>query len=156
MEQLYENHRRVIKEKGILSGCRLAFPGVWCWLPGSTICKDNFVVMRNQNNDSSPHPRPLSKVERGVVTVETGIPSNLLTNARQLRKNQTKAERVLWQAIRNRKLNNWKFRRQHPISEGFILDFYCVEIIAFTNNPPLPILPSPPWRGVRGEEKKRR
>jgi len=90
----------------------------------------------------SPHPRPLSKVERGdseplppssvergagVVTVETGLPPELLKNARRLRKNQTEAEHIMWKALRNRKLNNWKFRRQHPISEGFILDFYCVE-----------------------------
>jgi len=68
-------------------------------------------------------------VERGdrAVTVETGIPSELLRNARRLRKNQTDAERVMWEALRNRKLNNWKFRRQHPISKGFILDFYCAE-----------------------------
>ena len=88
----------------------------------------------------SPHPRPLSKVERGdsehpssvergagVVTVETGLPPELLKNARRLRKNQTEAEHIMWKALRNRKLNNWKFRRQHPISEGFILDFYCAE-----------------------------
>jgi len=76
-----------------------------------------------------PHPRPLSKVERGegAVTVETGIPLQLLRDARRLRKNQTDAERLMWKALRNRKLNDWKFRRQHPISEGFILDFYCAE-----------------------------
>jgi very-short-patch-repair endonuclease len=61
------------------------------------------------------------------VTVETGVPSELLKNARSLRKNQTAAERLIWNAIRNRKLNNWKFRRQHPIADGFILDFYCAE-----------------------------
>ena len=82
-----------------------------------------------QDDHASPHPRPLSKVERGAgaVTVETGVPTELLKNARRLRKNQTDAEHIMWQALRNRKLNNWKFRRQHPISEGFILDFYCAE-----------------------------
>jgi very-short-patch-repair endonuclease len=92
-------------------------------------------------DDDFPHPRPLSKVERGdseplhpssveragIVTVETGLPSELLRDARRLRKNQPEAEHIMWKALRNRKLNNWKFRRQHPISEGFILDFYCVE-----------------------------
>ena len=38
----------------------------------------------------------------------------------------TYAEKVLWQQLRNRKLNNLKFRRQHPVSI-FILDFYCHE-----------------------------
>ena len=34
---------------------------------------------------------------------------------------------MLWEEIRNRKLNGLKFRRQYPVS-GFILDFYCAEI----------------------------
>ena len=47
--------------------------------------------------------------------------------ARELRKNQTEAERVLWQRLRNKQLNGLKFRRQCPIS-GFIADFYCFEL----------------------------
>jgi very-short-patch-repair endonuclease len=61
-----------------------------------------------------------------AATVVSGIPTSLLENARKLRKNQTPAERLLWHALRNRKLHRWKFRRQHPLS-GFILDFYCAE-----------------------------
>ena len=34
-------------------------------------------------------------------------------NARYLREFKTKAEDKLWQNLRNRKLNNLKFRRQH-------------------------------------------
>jgi predicted helicase len=60
-------------------------------------------------------------------TVEVHIPPQLLENARGLRKNQTEAEEMLWQLLRGRKLNNLKFRRQHPLSAGFILDFYCAE-----------------------------
>jgi very-short-patch-repair endonuclease len=44
--------------------------------------------------------------------------------ARQLRKQLTPAEALLWEAIRNRQLNGLKFRRQHPVGR-FILDFYC-------------------------------
>jgi len=47
--------------------------------------------------------------------------------ARQLRKEQTKAEKIVWEQIRNRKFRGLKFRRQHVI-EGFVLDFYCPEI----------------------------
>ncbi len=61
-------------------------------------------------------------------TVETGLPKELLAFARELRKNQTEVEDTLWQLLRNRKLGGFKFRRQHPISEGFILDFYCAEV----------------------------
>jgi adenine-specific DNA-methyltransferase len=46
--------------------------------------------------------------------------------ARALRKNMTDAERILWRALRNRQLDGWKFRRQHPIGM-FIVDFECVE-----------------------------
>ena len=46
--------------------------------------------------------------------------------ARELRKESTEAEQVLWQCLRNRKFLNKKFRRQHVFC-GFILDFYCSE-----------------------------
>ena len=46
--------------------------------------------------------------------------------AKQLRKDQTKAEEQLWQLLRNRKANGSKFRRQHTIGP-FIVDFYCHE-----------------------------
>jgi len=45
--------------------------------------------------------------------------------AREQRRNPTRAEKALWQALRRRALGV-KFRRQHPIGE-FVLDFYCEE-----------------------------
>jgi len=51
--------------------------------------------------------------------------SMLLDKAQEMRKEPTKAEEALWQAIRNRKLEG-KFRRQHPI-DTFIVDFVCLE-----------------------------
>lgn len=45
--------------------------------------------------------------------------------ARELRRNQTPEEQVLWRALRNRFLNV-KFRRQWPIG-GYIVDFVCFE-----------------------------
>ena len=38
----------------------------------------------------------------------------------------TPAEQKLWQHLRNRRLFELKFRRQHPVGR-FILDFYCYE-----------------------------
>ena len=38
----------------------------------------------------------------------------------------TDAERRLWFLIRNRQINDCKFRRQHPIGP-FIADFACIE-----------------------------
>jgi 5-methyltetrahydrofolate--homocysteine methyltransferase len=46
-----------------------------------------------------------------------------LAFAREQRREPSKAERLLWNALRNGKLG-FKFRRQHPI-DLFILDFYC-------------------------------
>ena len=46
--------------------------------------------------------------------------------ARKLRAAQTSAEARLWQALRNRKLVRWKFRRQHPI-DRYIVDFVTLD-----------------------------
>ncbi|MGH1589951.1 endonuclease domain-containing protein [Methylobacterium phyllosphaerae] len=43
-----------------------------------------------------------------------------------LRRTQTSAEAKLWRVLRNRALNGWKFRWQHPI-DRFIVDFACIE-----------------------------
>jgi very-short-patch-repair endonuclease len=44
--------------------------------------------------------------------------------ARRLRVNQTDAETVLWNRIRNRQIDEHKFVRQEPIA-GYICDFVC-------------------------------
>jgi very-short-patch-repair endonuclease len=46
--------------------------------------------------------------------------------ARRLRVNQTDAETVLWNRIRNRQIDGCKFARQVPII-GYICDFACRE-----------------------------
>jgi len=46
--------------------------------------------------------------------------------ARQFRKQPTKSEALLWEALRNRQLEARKFRRQHPIGP-FVVDFLCSE-----------------------------
>jgi very-short-patch-repair endonuclease len=46
--------------------------------------------------------------------------------SRQNRQGATKAEEVLWAHLRNGKMHEVKFRRQHPISD-FIADFYSYE-----------------------------
>ncbi len=50
--------------------------------------------------------------------------AGILKLAGELRKNQTPAEKALWQALRKRNLRGHKFRRQHPVGH-FIVDFYC-------------------------------
>ena len=56
--------------------------------------------------------------------------------ARNLRKNPTSSEELLWPILRRRNLLGYKFLRQHPIFysirnswvEFFIADFYCSEL----------------------------
>jgi len=45
-------------------------------------------------------------------------------NAKQLRKNLTETEGILWSHLSKKKMKNLRFRRQHPIA-SFIVDFYC-------------------------------
>lgn len=60
-------------------------------------------------------------------------PKDIIALARELRKEQTPAEALLWEKLRNRKLEGLKFDRQFPIafpvfnhsSKFFIADFYC-------------------------------
>lgn len=54
------------------------------------------------------------------------IPDVLLERARELRRQQTPVEAILWDCLRNRQLEGAKFRRQHNI-ESYIADFYCHE-----------------------------
>ncbi len=48
------------------------------------------------------------------------------TQARNLRKNLTEAEQVLWQQLRFRQVLGVKFRRQHPVGP-YICDFVCLQ-----------------------------
>jgi very-short-patch-repair endonuclease len=46
--------------------------------------------------------------------------------AREFRRVQTDAERVIWRELRSRRFAGLKFRRQHPIGP-FVVDFSCPE-----------------------------
>jgi len=57
------------------------------------------------------------------------------STCKELRKNCTPAEKVLWERIRNRKLYDLKFIRQYPFvfhfdnqNRFFVADFYCAEM----------------------------
>jgi very-short-patch-repair endonuclease len=55
----------------------------------------------------------------------SALPSAVV-NARNLRKQSTPSEAKLWEALRNRRLKGYKFRRQYPVGR-WIVDFYCLE-----------------------------
>ncbi|WLT40718.1 DUF559 domain-containing protein (plasmid) [Synechocystis sp. B12] len=79
----------------------------------------------------NPSPRP-SPTGEGVLAEgisdlagkQRQVPPELLRRAKELRQNQTPAEKILWECLRDRRLGNAKFRRQHNI-DRFIADFYC-------------------------------
>lgn len=52
--------------------------------------------------------------------------SFLIEKSRELRTNQTDAERFLWSKIRNKQLGH-RFNRQHVFDSKYIVDFYCAE-----------------------------
>ncbi len=52
---------------------------------------------------------------------------DLKVKARELRKNSTLSEILLWQEIKERKLLGYQFHRQVPMLD-FIVDFYCHEL----------------------------
>lgn len=54
------------------------------------------------------------------------MPIILTDTARELRRNMTDAERVLWNRLKARRLDGLKFRRQEQIGR-FIVDFICFE-----------------------------
>lgn len=59
---------------------------------------------------------------RKPQTVEGVADKGKLAFAREQRKEPTRGEEILWQALRGKKLGV-RFRRQHPL-EDFVLDFY--------------------------------
>ena len=54
------------------------------------------------------------------------LPEDIRVWAREMRGRMTDAEALLWESLRNRRIGDAKFRRQHPVGR-YILDFYCVE-----------------------------
>jgi very-short-patch-repair endonuclease len=50
----------------------------------------------------------------------------MLRFARDLRKNATDAERLLWSRLRRQQMDSFKFRRQHSVGP-YICDFACLE-----------------------------
>ena len=56
-----------------------------------------------------------------------GETANLKPHARDMRKNQTEAEKILWHHLSHSQVNGYRFRRQHPMGGRYIVDFICLE-----------------------------
>jgi very-short-patch-repair endonuclease len=66
----------------------------------------------------------ISKSREYLLYLDAG--KGIFEKAHALRQSMTKAEKVLWNELKNRKFLGLKFRRQHPIHQ-FIGDFNCHE-----------------------------
>jgi len=53
---------------------------------------------------------------------------SLVERSRELRRQETSAEKQFWEIVRGKKLLGYKFTRQKPIL-GYIVDFYCAELL---------------------------
>ncbi len=90
--------------------------------------KENDVSAKN---DLTPGPSPKergndSSQDYRYLTNNLDEWKYLVEFAKANRENSTKEEEIVWQALRNRLLDGFKFRRQHPIA-GYIPDFVCLE-----------------------------
>jgi len=57
------------------------------------------------------------------LVVPPEIRRRMVEVAREFRKEPTKSEAILWEALRGKKLDGIKFRRQQPVGY-FVVDFY--------------------------------
>jgi len=104
-----------------LVDCMVALPSQLFYSTQIPVCL--WFIARDKRGQPSPPP-PLPKGEghyRGGFDF-----SGLVQAARILRKQQTPAEGLLWELLRDRRFMNLKFRRQHQIG-GYVVDFYCDE-----------------------------
>lgn len=79
----------------------------------------NSVLGKNQSLSS-----PLRGEDKGEGDKHSST-LDLLSFAKDMRKNPTEAEKTLWYALKNQQLG-YKFRRQHQIG-NYIVDFVCLE-----------------------------
>jgi very-short-patch-repair endonuclease len=58
------------------------------------------------------------------IVIGQKVSRELQERARELRRNMTPAEKMLWEQVRHNRLNGLQFRRQQIIG-SYIVDFYC-------------------------------
>ena len=99
---------------------------VWTWKTVVAQVAAIHAIVQSDKLALTPNPSPK---ERGEVMYSQKKYNKeyIIKLAKDLRKNQTESEGIVWELLRNRQFNNLKFRRQHPIWR-YIADFYCDEL----------------------------
>ncbi len=57
-----------------------------------------------------------------------GYRNRLKKYARENRKNPTKSAMRIWEILKNKQINGYRFIQEKPLNE-FIADFYCAELL---------------------------
>ncbi|MEQ9553343.1 endonuclease domain-containing protein [Coleofasciculus sp. G3-WIS-01] len=73
---------------------------------------------------NNPTPQQTPKELTNNIVIGQKVTSVKLQLAKELRRQMTQEETILWQKLRANRLNGLHFRRQQII-DGFIADFYC-------------------------------
>ncbi len=100
----------------------LTAKGVYGIFPANTVNDDDIEV-------SPLTPEGGTPTKLNKQSWETANPSmylKLKERAKEMRNKPTEAEKMLWNVLSNKGIDNYKFRRQHIIGE-FIVDFVCLE-----------------------------
>ena len=97
----------------------------WVYTPSSPS------LLHKMGADLTPSPSPLERgtqdlTSYGYINSTVDEWRKTLEFAKQNRKEPTEEENIIWQELRNRQVDGFKFRRQHPIA-GYIPDFVCLE-----------------------------
>ena len=83
-------------------------------------------LVRGGENSSSP---PDKGDTRDLNLNFINYNKKLVSRARELRKNRTRAEIVFWNEIlKNKQIVGYKFTQQKPLGD-FIADFYCAKLL---------------------------
>jgi very-short-patch-repair endonuclease len=90
---------------------------------GRGVLERGAMAEHKRNRQSQPSP---PEGEGRPKAGERGYSKRTLSHAKSLRRDMTDAETNLWQHLRAKRLNGFKFRAQQPIGP-FIADFLCAE-----------------------------
>jgi len=84
------------------------------------------VAKKILNLTPNPSPKERGTKDPGYLT-NTPAQWNVVKDyLKENRRGATEAEEILWQELRNKKIDGCKFRRQHPV-QGYIPDFICLD-----------------------------
>ena len=84
------------------------------------------VAKKILNLTPNPSPKERGTKDPGYLTNTPGQWKMVKDYAKGNRQIATEAEEILWQELRNRKIDGCKFRRQHAV-QGYIPDFICLD-----------------------------